>query len=262
MHPLTESWWGLFVNRTDGALRARGQGWLFDPASLTKAELSRALSGRQSLGVYATDMQGQARWLCLDADTVDGKDALITIARKMEPGTYLFEPSRRGAHLWRFCPPMPWKMVRAYGEFLLAETGITCEVFPKGEGRTGVRLPGTAHPKTDIQHPVLDPETGEILSLHALRGLHEAPLPAVALRKRIVPSAAPSGERGDFATLFREVERFTKLRQYGPVRAIGRCPFHDDRHPSLSLVGGFWRCWSGCGEGGISAFRARMREGT
>jgi DNA primase len=59
--------------------------------------------------------------------------------------------------------------------------------------------------------------------------------------------------------LWREVEQLTKLRQYGPERAIGHCPFHDDQHPSLSILGGFWRCWAGCGEGGINAFRARAR---
>lgn len=262
MHPLSESWWGLFVNRTDGALRARGRGWLFDPAPLTKAELSQALCGRQSLGVYATDIQGHARWLCLDADTEAGKDALIIIARKMAPETFLFEPSRRGAHLWRFCPPTPWREVRTYGEFVLDEAGISCEIFPKGEGRTGVRLPGTVHPKTGVIYPQIDPGTGEILDLSALMDLKPTPLPPVPLRKRSASTMAVAltGERGDFATLVREIEGVTRVRQYGPERAIGRCPFHDDRHPSLSVLGGFWRCWAGCGEGGINAFRTRLRE--
>lgn len=227
MHPLTESWWRLFVNRTDGALRARGRGWLFDPAPLTKTELSQALSGRQSLGVYATDIQGQARWACLDADTEAGKDALIAIARKMAPGTYLFEPSRRGAHLWRFCPPTPWKDVRAYGEFLLEWAGMHCEVFPKGEGRTGVRLPGTLHPKSGATYPLADPSTGELLELKALMDLQCTPLSPVPIRKELGPTMAVAlnVERGDFASLVREIEGVTRLRQYGPERAIGRCPF-------------------------------------
>ncbi|MGI8483562.1 MAG: CHC2 zinc finger domain-containing protein [Thermomicrobiales bacterium] len=41
---------------------------------------------------------------------------------------------------------------------------------------------------------------------------------------------------------------------------MGRCPFHDDRHPSLSILGGFWRCWAGCGEGGVNAFRALEKQ--
>ena len=181
----------------------------------------------------------------------------------MEARTYLFEPSRRGAHLWRFCPPTPWRDVRAYGEFILEEAGVSCEVFPKGEGRTGVRVPLTPHPKTGVIYPVIDPSTGEILELSALMELKPAPLPPVPIRKRRASTMAVAltGERGDFATLVREIEGVTRLRQYGPERAIGRCPFHDDRHPSLSVLGGFWRCWAGCGEGGVNAFRARLREG-
>ncbi len=214
------------------------------------------------LHIYAATPQGRSRWLCLDADTDDGRDALIAIADRMEPGTYLFEPSRRGAHLWRFCPPTPWRDVRAYGEFLLEAAGITCEVFPKGEGRTGVRLPSTPHPKTGVTYPLIVPATGELLELEALMELQTAPLPPVPIHKRMASTMAVAltGERGDFATLVHEIEGVTRLRQYGPERAIGRCPFHDDRHPSLSVLGGFWRCWAGCGEGGINAFRARLRE--
>lgn len=264
MHPLTETWWRLFVNRTDGALRSRGHGWYFDPVVLTKRELSSALAGKQPLGIYATTPQGRSRWLCLDADTVEGREALIAIAGRMEAGTYLFEPSRRGAHLWRFCPPTPWQVVRAYGEFLLEEAGVTCEVFPKGEGRTGVRVPLTPHPKTGVVYPIIDPGTGELLEPAALMALQSAPLPPVSIRKRMTPTMAVAltGERGDFGTLVREIEGVTRLRQYGPERAIGRCPFHDDRHPSLSVLGGFWRCWTGCGEGGVNAFaRVCGREG-
>ena len=261
MHPLTDFWWRLFVNRTDGALRASGHGWYFDPAVLTKREVSRALAGEQSLGVYATDTRGRARWLCLDADTDHGRDTLIAVALGMEPGTYAFEPSRRGAHLWQFCPPTAWRTVRAYGEFLMEEAGLACEVFPKGEGRTGVRLPLTPHPKTGERYPIVDPGTGEVLDHRQLARLHPAPLPIVPIRKALPAPIALRGERGDFVTLVREIEGVTRLRHYGPERAIGRCPFHDDRHPSLSVLGGFWRCWAGCGEGGITAFRALLKKG-
>ncbi len=176
----------------------------------------------------------------------------------MEPGTYLFEPSRRGAHLWRFCPPTPWRAVRAYGEHLLDRAGIRCEVFPKGEGRTGVRLPLTPHPKTGQTYPVIDPTTGEILSVEALQELRPAQLPEAPPRRELGGPRTDVSGRGDFVSLFQEAERFTRLRQYGPERAVGRCPFHDDRRPSFSILGGFWRCWAGCGEGGIAAFRRQV----
>lgn len=259
MHPLTNAWWRLFVNRTDGCLRWREDSWVYDSRLVTRETISRALGDAMPLGVYATNPAGLAKWLCLDADTQAVAERLIDLASSFEPGTYLFEPSRRGAHLWRFCPPTPWDQVRAVGEYWLESVGVTCEVFPKGPGRTGVRLPLTVHPKTGERYPAVDPVTGELLDGNTLAQLRAMPLPPVTLPKQLPPPVM-IGERGDFATLFREINAVTRLRQYGPERAIGRCPFHDDQHPSLSLLGGFWRCWAGCGEGGLNAFRARMRE--
>ncbi len=44
--------------------------------------------------------------------------------------------------------------------------------------------------------------------------------------------------------------------------AQGRCPFHKDREPSLSvnLYGerGGWRCFSGCGHGDLVSFHQRL----
>jgi len=261
MHPLTEIWWARFVNRTDGTLRRGGDGWRYTPKELTEAEVHAALNLRQALGVYAVDQAGLSRWLCLDADSDDGKDALVTIAKELNPATTLFELSRRGAHLWWFCPPTPWQHVRAVGQQHIAKQGIECEVFPKSAGRNGVRLPLTRHPGTGLVYPIVDPATGETRSTRDLKQLAVEPLPPLAM-----PEVATSERRAfdntaqSYGALIREVERFTKLRQYGPERAVGRCPFHDDRRPSLSLLGGFWRCWTGCGEGGINAFRRLTQE--
>lgn len=263
MHPLTDTWWRLFVNWTDGSLRARGTTWIFDPRPLTRKELSDALGGTQSLGVYAVNLRGFSRWLCLDVDTTEAKAGLLALAEQMAPGTSLFEPSRRGGHLWRFCPPTPWQQVQAYGTWLMDQAGITCEVFPKGAGRTGVRLPLTVHPKTGDTYPVIDPRTGAILDHEELHRLHPASLPVVELRREVPTNVGLTREgnerQTDFEALFRAIAEVTRVRQYGSERAIGQCPFHDDQHPSLSVVGGFWRCWAGCGEGGVNAFRARLR---
>ena len=45
--------------------------------------------------------------------------------------------------------------LKTYGDHLREGTGIRCEVFPKGEGRTGVRLPLTPHPKTGHTYPAI-----------------------------------------------------------------------------------------------------------
>ena len=261
MHPLTDAWWARFINRTDGTLRRGGDGWHYTPKKLAKAEIDAALNLRQSLGVYAVDQEGLSRWVCLDADTDDGKDALIVTAEQLNPMTTLFEVSRRGAHLWWFCPPTPWQRVRAVGLTLIARQGIECEVFPRTAGRNGVRLPLTRHPGTGLVYPIVDPATGEIRDTRELIQLGVESLPQLALpeadecERRTFENTTQS-----YIALLREVERFTQLRQYGPERAVGRCPFHDDHRPSLSLLGGFWRCWAGCGEGGIGAFRQQLRE--
>src|SRR5690554_3186786 len=47
------------------------------------------------------------------------------------------------------------------------------------------------------------------------------------------------------------VERFVPLKKSGPSRYIGKCPFHDDRSPSMSVNPqmGIYKCFA-CGAGG------------
>ncbi len=261
MHLLTETWWRLFVNRTDGTLRRGMDGWIFTPTVLTKQEMHAALQLRQSLGVYAVDQQGLSRWLCLDADTDRSREVLVEIARTLNPASTLVELSRRGAHLWWFCPPTPWHQVRAVGQSLLADRADEIEIFPKGAGRNGVRLPLTRHPGTGSVYPVVDPATGELRQPRDLVDLRMESLPNLAPPDMVEVTRPHFENRPQaFAVLKADVERVTELRQYAPKRAIGRCPFHDDRRPSLSLLGGFWRCWAGCGEGGLAAFRAVAKK--
>lgn len=261
MHELTELWWTLFINWTDGTLRAGTNGWIYTPRALTREEVSAALHGHQSLGVYAVSEKGYCRWVCLDADTDAGREQLIEVAAGLNPHSTLFELSRRGAHLWWFCPPTAWHKVQAIGTWLLQGNPERIEIFPKGRGRNGVRLPLTPHPRTGDRYPVVDPVTGEVRSMAQLRQLRPEALPQLAIPADVaVRKFNFETDQRAFSDLFNEVQRFTELRQYAPDRAIGRCPFHDDHRPSLSLLGGFWRCWAGCGEGGIGVFRAVARQ--
>jgi hypothetical protein len=258
---LTDLWWRLFVNRTDGTLRAGKRGWIFTRQELTPAEMERSLAGQQALGVYAVDEHGRSRWLCLDADTEEGRDYLIDLAQRFDPASSLFELSRRGAHLWLLCPGTTWQRVQTVGLALVEGGPAGIEVFPKGPGRNGVRVPLTCHPRTGERYPVVDPYTGEVRSLASLRMLHPAPLPKIAMRyERAIGPGRPQLARTSYEELFHEIQCWTRLREYGPERAIGRCPFHDDRNPSLSLLGGFWRCWAGCGQGGLYAFQRLLKE--
>lgn len=59
----------------------------------------------------------------------------------------------------------------------------------------------------------------------------------------------------------KEREVIEAVKSHNPIRAAlniagirlvkdkGLCPFHTDKHPSLSIKGERWKCW-GCGEGG------------
>ncbi len=47
------------------------------------------------------------------------------------------------------------------------------------------------------------------------------------------------------------------LKSVGGGRFMGKCPFHDDRLPSLSVSetdGSFWKCFAGCGAGDVIKF--------
>jgi len=50
------------------------------------------------------------------------------------------------------------------------------------------------------------------------------------------------------------------LRWGANGNAQTRCPFHDDDSPSLSVHRwkGAWRCFAGCGAGGIRDFARRL----
>ena len=44
--------------------------------------------------------------------------------------------------------------------------------------------------------------------------------------------------------------------------AIGKCPFHEDQHPSLGIndQDNYWHCFAGCGGGSIIDFWSKWRE--
>lgn len=50
-------------------------------------------------------------------------------------------------------------------------------------------------------------------------------------------------------------------KAHGNGWAQGQCPFHDDRHASLSVnlanPRGFWKCFAGCGSGDMVGFHMR-----
>jgi hypothetical protein len=130
---------------------------------------------------------------------------------------------------------------RRWGLHLARDAGLaTIEVFPKSGGLNGVRAPLTRHPKDGRRHPVIDPATGEIITdpWSWLRSRQTTRVPRDVAPDLPSTPYARTG-RTDHADLVAEIERYTSLRFYGHERAVGRCPFHDDQHPSFGVIGGY-----------------------
>jgi len=75
--------------------------------------------------------------------------------------------------------------------------------------------------------------------------------------KHTAPSKPSPGKRIDINSLksrldiVTEVERYTQLRKSGSNRFLGRCPLHEDRHPSMTVYADkqSWHCFQ-CNKGG------------
>lgn len=263
----------LFLTRLKPTMRAgRGGIWYAADRKLTRREFSLAITGQKSLGLYAVSRQGNSLWTCLDVDDAESFKGLAALAFTLsDQDNILLERSRRGGHLWIFGPPTPWQQAQDYGRYLAASYGLKkVEVFPKGPGLSGVKAPASRHPRTGLCYPFLDPKTGEVLDdfQATILKLRQRPFPVVHYREEPhlfgnseqVSPRPVKGMETDHLALCMEIERYTRLRHYAPTKAKGRCVFHDDRHPSLSVIDGYWRCWA-CGVGGgLSAFRKLARE--
>ncbi|NQU74013.1 MAG: hypothetical protein HQ547_04835 [Candidatus Omnitrophica bacterium] len=51
-----------------------------------------------------------------------------------------------------------------------------------------------------------------------------------------------------------------KLKLDSKGQAMAKCPFHNDKNPSLSINvnKGIWNCFAGCGGGSIYSFAKRL----
>lgn len=176
-------------------------------------------------------------------------------------------------------------MARAYGHSLAGSVNLVCEVFPKGPGLNGVKAPGSRHPKDGRVYPLFNLYSGcpEMQFEEAIRCIQPTEL---AQPTHAPPAVEPPGITREFerrdpfsglyhldvpsrdqqhADLVAEVTKYTAMRYIGPERLRGKCPFHDDQHPSFGIDRYKWECFAKClGEdrsyGGLAAFKARMRE--
>lgn len=239
----------VFVNRVDYSLGWHTH-WVIRQQPLTPALIKRALSEPIPLGVLAVSGTGTSRWTCFDVDRDDQIPQLMDLYQGLPVESRLFEQSRRGAHVWLFHQPVAWELARLVG---LERTkrhhldGI--EVYPKHGGLHAVKLPGTVHPKTGARHPIGDPITGEELDFATtLRQIVPAPVDGSGRSITDPHQRNPSSDIKDFDDLVSELATLTPVRVYAEQKAIGVCPWHDDRHPSLYVQGKRFHCLSpNCG---------------
>ena len=243
---------------------------------LTSDHLVSHLRGEITLGAYVLNENNQARYVVLDADDENEFEALRGMASQIP--SYL-ETSRRGGHLWVFFEELiPGKKAKNFGEGLIHEMGVEMEVFPKQGASEGpgslVRLPFGIHRKTGERYPFIHPDGQKVGKW--MDQMEELMNPKVIgmdqigkflQRREPTPKVEPliSEKLWDQVKsktpVIDFVRGFVELREVGNT-AIGKCPFHDDGHPSFSvnIEENYWHCFAGCGGGSIIDFYMKWND--
>jgi len=243
--------------------------------------LESALRGNASLGLYATSEDGTSKWICWDADDDLSAHKLHQAVYLLPANSYVIERSRRGLHIFRlFAEPIPWHAAHRYGVSFASKAGCAqIEVFPKNGTFSAIRAPMTPHPLTKRIYDWIDADGQVVNQWDTLMTLSPTPLPEHWLTEP-EPRAPPEPSRelhrelpgifgqldtGTHAEMLAEALRYVDLKQTGPERFQGRCPFHVDTRPSFGLDGCWWECFAGClspgpNRGGVNYFRKLVRE--
>ncbi len=246
------------------------------------------LQGFITLGAYALDVESQARWVCLDADTPDQWQRVWRMAEALDRQGIVpyLETSRRGGHLWLFLDSLPGADARRFGQRLQAEYSLTdVELYPKqDELKTGpgslVRLPLGVHLKSGQRYSFvkldgqpLAPTIREQIQLLT----HPERVPAVFVsevlsrlsQEAFSPPERQSSEAVDpnqplSDRLKQTISVYDYVAQYVDLdeRGRGHCPFHADHHKSLGVnrESNYWHCFAGCGGGSLIDFAMLWRE--
>ncbi len=248
------------------------------------------LKGYITIGAYALDRNGWAKWLCFDADDDKRWKGLLRLAHQLEKDSMVpyLEPSRRGGHLWLFTPTIPGFQIRRFGKELLREQKLTkIEIYPKqdrpvtGPGSL-VRLPLGIHKLTGRRYHFINldgtplartirdqikvfanPERvpqAFIDSVLENAPAHEplSPTPQFTPKRDSDVSGPPSERIKAAISVFDFVNQYVELDSRGK----GTCPFHDDQIKSFQVSedGNYWHCYAGCKGQTIIDFWMLWRE--
>lgn len=263
----------LFAGRTDAYSVWHGTptdgSWSAVREELTTDLIHAGLTRAGSpVSGYMTTTDSTCHVMAIDFDTEVGLAQADLVAGTMTTAgapAYV-EASRRGAHLWAtLSDPVPAKVARRALRQWLRESDLpdddpkielrpgSDEVYPDNDGRVGLghclRLPMMPHPVTGARWPLVGPggeKLGSTVSdiLMAIESIPAELVLATAanyvprLRPEDVPSRylrkrAPLPDDNESASdILRELWGVANAR---PGKAV-RCPAHDDRRPSLSIL--------------------------
>jgi hypothetical protein len=255
---------GLFATRTDVHQTFGSDGWRPVRSPLTPDVIVAGLQKRgPTVGAYLPGADSTTHVLALDIDRDDGWEIARRVAGAMWAADVpaFVEGSRRGAHLWAtLAEPVPSRLARRALRAFLADAHAPDD--PKIELRPGMdrlegdglghalRLPLMPHGVTgerwtlcwpdgrplgrsisEIVAACFDVEFGTRAAIESAAErwspiIDPAGIPS-AYRK---PRRRDEGEPDDVGPILADLGVAVR-----PGRAV-RCPFHDDRHPSLSIA--------------------------
>jgi hypothetical protein len=240
------------------------------------------LQRKITLGTYLLDAESCARFLVLDADDEHGWERLGYLAQQLshEHIPAYLEKSRRGGHLWLFlAQAVAGRDAREFGRGLLDFHRLEdVELFPKQDELAGgpgslIRMPFGVHRLTGRRYGFYAADGAPLAAtireqIYALAAPEVVPEVAFEAYRSFAPqsvttapelpemdTAAVSGRIKTSVTVLEFVSQYVDLRPT-VSGAIGLCPFHDDRHPSLGVnnAGNYWNCIAGCGGGSVIDF--------
>jgi hypothetical protein len=256
---------------------------------LNVGHLYAHLTGEITLGTYVLNQESKVRFVVLDNDTQDGWRYLVDGALRLADdgvSAYL-EKSRRGGHIWMFFrEPVAGADARSFAQAIVQKHELQgFEIYPKqdeaGEGFGSlIRMPFGVHRLTGRRYGFFA-SNGEPLGrtlreqIDALQSPQFVSEDAIRSYKQLlspsVPKTRPRRLRGPTehlseklkaqVTVLEFVGRYVNLKP-NESGATGRCPFHDDQHPSFGVNDkeNYWHCFAGCGGGSIIDFWSLWRK--
>ena len=238
---------------------------------LTPADVVSALDGTgPTISILFLHDDDTAKVAAIDADGEDGWEVIGVIARVLlgHGIACAVEPSRRGGHLWLVSKePLPAIVLRHAIQVAISLAGhdpadTKIEIRPTTDqklsayGGGQLRGPMMPHRETGEAWPLLDPANVEPLGADWGESVERFPLADPVFLNQLAANWRPPvrAPRRDSKQTLRPYRGASKVAAYNAAMSIwdvldlyfpghlrnrfareARCPFHEDRHASLSI---------------------------